>query len=112
MAEEKGFSINDPEHIAGHTRENNGWGFTKEDLEKYGVTMITDIRLTWSEETPPEMRQAFGEATHVLHVIAERAIMAQLEHDKLKPTKKKDLLYTEKEGEPPILLRESAWKEL
>ena len=73
--------MNSFDALAVEKRERNGWGFTKEDLERHGVTMVTEVRLIWPEDTPPEMRQVFGEASLVLHYIAERAIMAQLEHD-------------------------------
>lgn len=110
MADEKGYAVNDPEHIAGHSRETNGWGFTREDLEKHGVTMTTEVRLAWSEDTPPEMRLVFGEASHVLHFIAENAIMAQLEHDGLKPTRRAEIDYGTGEDGVPVVLRQSGWE--
>jgi hypothetical protein len=110
MADKRGFAVNDPEHLAGHSRESNGWGFTREDLEKHGIMMVTDVRLIWSEDTPPEMRKAFSEASHVLHFIAERAVMAQLEHDNLKPTTHAEILYGIGEDGAPVVLRKSGWR--
>lgn len=113
MADEQGFSVNNFSDLAARQRERNGWGFTKDDLEKYGVLMVTDVRLSWNEDTPVEMRELFAGASHVLHFIAERAIMYQLEHDNLKPTSQLDLFYAQKKGEEePVLLRQSEWKSL
>jgi hypothetical protein len=111
MDKDQGFSVNSFDALAVEKRERNGWGFTKEDLERHGVTMVTEVRLIWPEDTPPEMRQVFGEASLVLHYIAERAIMAQLEHDGLKPTQRKDLLYATGEDGKTVLLRQSDWQE-
>src|SRR5271170_6542878 len=110
MPDEPGYSVNDFSDLAARQREKNGWGFTKEDLEKYGVLMLTDVRLIWSEDTPVEMRELFAGASHVMHYIAERAIMNQLEHDNLKPTEQLDLFYGYKKDEEPVLLRQSGWK--
>ncbi len=108
----QGFSVNDFGDLAKRRRETNGWGFTKDDLEKYHVRMVTDVRLVWSEDTPVEMREKLAGASHVLHYIAEKAIMRQLEHDNLTPTEQLDLFYGQGgEGEPPVLLRQSDWHE-
>lgn len=106
----EGFAVNDPDHIARHSRERNGWGFTREDLERHGVVMVTDVRLVWPEGTPPEMRKLFAEASHVLHHIADSAIAAQLEHDRLAPTERMDLLYGLDESGETVLLRKSEWR--
>jgi hypothetical protein len=111
MSKGRGFSVNDFGDLAKRQREANGWGFTKDDLAKYHVRMVTDVRLVWSEDTPIKMRKTFAEASHVLHYIAERAIMNQLEHDKLTPTEQLDLFYGQGKGKKPILLRQSDWHE-
>jgi hypothetical protein len=105
----EGFTVNDFDALAVEKRERNGWGFTREDLEKYGVLMVTDVRLVWDESTPVEMRKVFAEASHVLHFIAERAVMDQLTHDKLKPTEQLDLLYGDSITGEHVLLRKSDW---
>lgn len=110
MPDEPGFSVNDFSDLAARQREKNGWGFTKDDLEKYAVLMVTDVRLVWSEDTPVEMRELFAGASLVLHYIAERAVMNQLEHDNLKPTQQLDLMYGKTKDEEPVLLRQSDWK--
>ena len=111
MAEEQGFTVNDHDHVAQHSRESNGWGFTREDLQRHDVQMVTNVQLVWSEDTPPEMRKVFAEASHVLHYIAEKAIMAQLAHDNLKPTQKREVLFGREEGaDQPVVLRSSDWQ--
>jgi hypothetical protein len=111
MAEqEKGYSVNTFEDIEAIKREKNGWGFTRDDLERYNVHMVTDVRFTWDESTPPELRKAFAEGSCVLHYIAEKQIMGQLEYSGLKPTSTRDLLYGDEESGKTVLLRDTGWR--
>lgn len=112
---DEGFKVNDMAHLDAasepgkeHHREANGWGLVREDLKKYGVHMLVNVGFIWDESTPPEMRKVFAEVNHVLHLIAENAIMTQLAHDGLSPTQSRDLLYGHTNTET-MTLRDSGW---
>ena len=118
MATDEGFKINDFEHLEEakqpgleHRREASGWGFVREDLEKYGVHMLTDVRFICGENTPDEMKKVFAEASFVIHHIAEQAVMRQLEYNGLAPTSKRDLLYgIDKTTGEQVTIRDSGWQ--
>lgn len=96
---DKGFSVNDFDHLGDSQRDSSAWGFNREDLEKFKVRMVVNVNFSWDESTPPEMRQVFGEAGHVLQHIAQKAVDAQLKHDGLSPTNREDYLIAEHETE-------------
>jgi hypothetical protein len=113
----EGFSINDFDHLEEskqpgleQRREASGWGLVREDLIKYHVHMVTDVRFVWDDNTPPEMRKVFAEASAVVHYIAEQAIMNQLKHDGLLPTEIRSITHGETEGKEEVLLRDSGWQ--
>ena len=104
------FNVNDFDHLRGEQREANGWGFVREDLEKYGVHLVVDVRFAWDKSAPPELRYALGTSSAVLHLIANRAIMAQLEHDGLLPTSTREIMHGNKENGEAVILRDSGWE--
>jgi hypothetical protein len=106
---EEGFAVNDPQHLENRTRETNGWGLTKSDLIRCKAQMVSNVSLTWDPATPPEMRKVLAEAAHVLHEIAERAIMAQLRHDGLLPLEIREILYGATEDGGIAVVRDSNW---
>lgn len=73
--------------------QDNGWGFTREDLAKCKVGLLIRVELLWDDKTPARLRKAFAEASHVLHVIAERQVMLQLAMDGIKPNMRANWFY-------------------
>ena len=113
----EGFKVNDFSHLEEakrpgleQKREANGWGFTREDLERHSVHMVTEVRLEWDDNTPPELRKAFAEGSHVLHHIAEKAIQRQLDFDGMKPTSQRETFLAHKENGEQVTLVDSGWE--
>jgi hypothetical protein len=112
MAEKhEGFSVNDIDDIQRLRRERSGWGFTREDLAKYHVHMKVEVALVWSEDTPVELRQAFGEGACVLQYIADNAVNRQLEFDRLKPAESREIMHGVDEKGVFRIIRDSGWHE-
>lgn len=107
---DKGFSVNDFDHLGDSQRDSSAWGFNREDLEKFKVRMVVNINLSWDESTPPEMRQVFGEAAHVLQHIAEKAVDAQLKHDGLLPTSRENFLLAHEESGEIVVFEQTGGK--
>ncbi len=117
MSEEKGFSVNNFNHLEAAKepglearREAGGWGIVREDLIKHHAHMLTDVRFIVPEDTPPEMKKRFLEASHVIHHIAEQAVMNQLKWDGLAPVETRDIVYGVKDTGEQITFRDSGWR--
>lgn len=118
MPEEKGFSVNNFDHLEAakepgleHRREASGWGIVREDLIKHHVHLLTDVRFIFPDDTPDDMKRRFFEASHVIHHIAEQAVMNQLKWDGLAPVETRDLLYgVDKTTGEQVTIRDSGWR--
>ena len=108
-----GFRVNDFDHLEEAQQEGldrrSGWGFTRRDLTDHHVTLLTDVRLVYGDDVPPEMRRVLAEASHVLHHIAEKAVMDQLRADGLTPVERKDILYGRAPDGEDVVIRASGW---
>ena len=108
----EGFRVNDFEHLdeakqegLDQRRERSGWGLVREDH----AMLLTDVRIVYDDDTPPEMRRLFAEASAVLHHIAEKAVMDQLKHDGLSPVERLDMVTGLDGNGKQVVVRASGW---
>lgn len=92
-------------------KTDNGWGFTREDLKTYGVTLAVVVQVEWNENTPPEMRKVFGEMSGVCEHIAKNAVHAQLRFDGLMPADKQRQITTGRtRTQAEEIIRDTGWR--